>query len=106
MLRELNAVGARAVPAARRRVSSRSAGSGYLADALAAGDTTALPALLGACGAARALRDALRSGDIYVPGSRRYADPTAYLITPEAWSAAARRVLPSGRPARRPGRGA
>jgi hypothetical protein len=33
------------------------------------------------------LRDALRSGDVHVPGSRRYADPTAYLITPEAWPA-------------------
>lgn len=29
-----------------------------------------------------ALRDALRSGDVWVPGSRRYADPTAYLLGP------------------------
>lgn len=33
------------------------------------------------------LRDALRSGDVPVPGSRRFADPTAYLITAEAWPA-------------------
>lgn len=33
------------------------------------------------------LRDGLRSGDVYVPGSRRYADPTAYLTSPEAWAA-------------------
>jgi hypothetical protein len=33
------------------------------------------------------LRDALRSGDVHVPGSRRYADPTAYLIAHEAWPA-------------------
>jgi len=25
------------------------------------------------------LRDGLRSGDVYVPGSRRYADPATYL---------------------------
>ena len=28
-----------------------------------------------------ALRDGLRSGDVFVPGSRRYADPAAYLLT-------------------------
>jgi hypothetical protein len=32
------------------------------------------------------LRDGLRSGDVYVPGSRRYADPTSFLLTPEAWA--------------------
>ena len=31
------------------------------------------------------LRDALRSGDIHVPGSRRYANPTTYLIARDAW---------------------
>lgn len=34
-----------------------------------------------------ALRDGLRSGDVFVPGSRRYADPAAYLITPQEWTA-------------------
>ena len=59
---------------------------GYLDDAIAAGDATAyrhhweLIVLL-------CLRDALRSGDVYVPGSRRYANPMAYLIPPEAWPA-------------------
>ncbi|WP_433257500.1 hypothetical protein ACQPYK_20650 [Streptosporangium sp. CA-135522] len=33
-----------------------------------------------------ALRDGLRSGDIFVPGSRRYADPATYLYTPEQWA--------------------
>ncbi|MER5326293.1 Tn3 family transposase [Streptosporangium roseum] len=33
-----------------------------------------------------ALRDGLRSGDVFVPGSRRYADPATYLYTPEQWS--------------------
>ncbi|TDC90809.1 hypothetical protein E1292_43275 [Nonomuraea deserti] len=32
-----------------------------------------------------ALRDGLRSGDVFVPGSRRYADPGTYLFTPEQW---------------------
>ncbi|SUA73388.1 Transposase and inactivated derivatives, TnpA family [Nocardia otitidiscaviarum] len=31
------------------------------------------------------LRDGLRSGDVFVPGSRRYADPAAYLLTPQQW---------------------
>ncbi|MFG1709845.1 Tn3 family transposase [Nonomuraea sp. M3C6] len=57
--------------------------AGYL-DA-AAGDVTAyrhyweLAVLLG-------LRDVLRSGDIYVPGSRRYANPASFLLTPERWA--------------------
>jgi hypothetical protein len=32
------------------------------------------------------LRDGLRSGDVFVPGSRRYADPATYLYTPEQWT--------------------
>jgi Tn3 transposase DDE domain len=32
-----------------------------------------------------ALRDGLRSGDVYVPGSRRYADPASFLLTPQQW---------------------
>ena len=32
------------------------------------------------------LRDALRSGDIFVPASHRYADPSTYLFTPEQWA--------------------
>lgn len=32
------------------------------------------------------LRDGLRCGDIHVPGSRRYADPGSFLLTPEAWA--------------------
>jgi hypothetical protein len=33
-----------------------------------------------------ALRDGLRTGDVFVPGSRRYSDPAAYLLTPEKWA--------------------
>jgi TnpA family transposase len=32
------------------------------------------------------LRDGLRSGDVFVPGSRRYADPASFLLTPELWA--------------------
>jgi hypothetical protein len=33
-----------------------------------------------------ALRDGLRSGDVHVPGSRRYADPAAFLLTETQWA--------------------
>jgi hypothetical protein len=58
---------------------------GYLDAAHASGNTSAyrhfweLCTLLG-------LRNGLRTGDVYVPGSRRYADPAAYLLTTDAWS--------------------
>jgi hypothetical protein len=61
--------------------------AGYLAAAAEAGDITAfrhyweLAVLIG-------LRDGLRSGDIFVPGSRRYADPASFLLTPEQWEPA------------------
>jgi len=32
------------------------------------------------------LRDGLRSGDVFVPRSRRYADPSTYLYTPRQWA--------------------
>ncbi len=32
-----------------------------------------------------ALRDGLRSGDVHVPRSRRYADPASFLLTPQQW---------------------
>ncbi|MGH3868982.1 MAG: Tn3 family transposase [Pseudonocardiaceae bacterium] len=32
------------------------------------------------------LRDGLRSGDVFVPGSRRYADPTLFLLTEGQWA--------------------
>jgi hypothetical protein len=32
-----------------------------------------------------ALRDGLRSCDVHVPGSRRYADPASFLLTPQQW---------------------
>jgi hypothetical protein len=32
-----------------------------------------------------ALRDGLRSGNVHVPGSRRYADPASFLLTQQQW---------------------
>lgn len=31
------------------------------------------------------VRDGLRSGDVFVPGSRRYADPSSYLFSEQVW---------------------
>ena len=59
-----------------------------------------LPALLGALCVTLCLRDGLRSGDVFVPGSRRYADPSTYLYT--ARQRAPRQeeyCLPVGKPA-------
>ncbi|MGB7981402.1 MAG: Tn3 family transposase, partial [Candidatus Nanopelagicales bacterium] len=59
--------------------------AGYLAQARRSGDDVGyrhyweLCVLLG-------LRDGLRSGDVHVPGSRRYADSGSYLIPPTRWS--------------------
>jgi hypothetical protein len=85
VLAELYATGARKVPpdAPASFVPARFAG--YLDAAAAAGNVTGyrhyweLCVLLG-------LRDGLRSGDVSVPGSRRYADPASFLLTPEQWA--------------------
>lgn len=86
ILRGLNASGARKVPDAAPVDFVPTRWKGYLADAVTAGNATAyrhfweLAVLL-------CLRDGLRSGDVYVPGSRRYADPASYLYTQEQWQA-------------------
>jgi hypothetical protein len=36
-------------------------------------------------GASGVLGPGLRSGDVFVPGSRRYADTTSFLLTLEQW---------------------
>jgi hypothetical protein len=85
VLRELNASGARKVPddAPTRFVPTR--WRGYLEAAAKAGNVTAYRHYWELC-ALLALRDGLRSGDVWVPGSRRYADPAAYLLTPARWA--------------------
>ncbi len=85
MLRELNATNARKVFDDAPTGFVRTKWRGYLEESRKSGSVTAyrhyweLCVLLG-------LRDGLRSGDVYVPGSRRYADPAAYLLTPEQWA--------------------
>lgn len=84
MLRELNATGTRKVPEEAPTGFVPTKWRGYLDEARKSGNATAyrhyweLCVLLG-------LRAGLRSGDVYVPGSRRYADPAAYLLTSEQW---------------------
>jgi len=85
ILTELYATGARNVPAGAPVGFVPTKWAGYLVAAEQAGDVTAyrryweLAVLVG-------LRDGLRSGDIFVPGSRRYADPASFLLMPEAWA--------------------
>jgi TnpA family transposase len=85
ILRELNATGARKVPAGAPTGFVPARWRGYLDTTAKAGDTTGyrhyweLTVLL-------ALRDGLRTGDVYVPGSRRYSDPAEYLLTPSKWA--------------------
>lgn len=85
MLRELNATGTRKVPPEAPTGFVPTKWRGYLEEARKSGSATGfrhyweLCVLLG-------LRDGLRSGDVYVPGSRRYADPAAYLLTEEQWA--------------------
>ena len=83
-LRRLNASGARAVPPGVPTEFVPARWRGYLQDATAAGNTTGYRHYWELC-VLLCLRDALRCGDVYVPGSRRYANPTAYLISPQAW---------------------
>jgi len=93
----LNATGARKVPddAADEFVPTR--WRGYLARAAADGDVAGYRHYWELC-VLLALRDGLRCGDVFVPGSRRYADPASYLLTPAQWSGRRReRVLRPGR---------
>ena len=84
VLRELYGKGARKVPDGAPTAFVPARWRGYLEQAAKAGNTTAyrhyweLCTLLG-------LRDALRSGDVWVPGSRRYADPTTFLLPTSRW---------------------
>jgi hypothetical protein len=84
ILRELNATGARNVPTGAPTLFVPTRWQGYLDEAAAKGDTTAYRHYWELC-TLLALRDGLRSGDVYVPGSRRYDNPAAYLFTPAQW---------------------
>ncbi|WUI32705.1 Tn3 family transposase [Nocardia sp. NBC_00416] len=84
MLRELNATGRRKVFEEAPTGFVPAKWRGYLDAARKSGSTTAYRHYWELC-VLLALRDGLRSGDVYVPGSRRYADPAAYLLTGEQW---------------------
>lgn len=88
ILRVLNASGARRVPADAPTGFVPARWRGYL-------DTTAPTGTAPSSNSYRrywelcvllGLRDGLRSGDVFVPGSRRYSDPAAYLLTPDQWA--------------------
>lgn len=85
ILRELNATGARKVPANAPTGFVPARWRGYLDPAAKAGNVTAYRHYWELC-TLLALRDGLRTGDVFVPGSRRYSDPAAYLLTPAKWA--------------------
>ena len=80
----MNATGTRKVPAGAPIDFVPTRWQGYLAAAETAGDATAYRHYWELC-VLLALRDGLRSADVFVPGSRRYADPASYLMTVEEW---------------------
>jgi hypothetical protein len=84
ILTELYATGTRKVPAGAPVGFVPARYAGYLAASAEAGDVTGYRHYRELC-VLLALRDGLHSGDVFVPGSRRYADPASFLLTPEAW---------------------
>jgi len=85
VLRELNATGTRKVPGDAPSGFVPARWRGYLDDALKSGNSSAYRHYWELC-VLLALRDGLRCGDVFVPGSRRYADPAAYLMTRQKWA--------------------
>jgi hypothetical protein len=85
ILRELNATGARKVPGNAPTGFVPARWRCYLDTAEKAGNVTAYRHYWELC-TLLALRDGLRTGDVFVPGSRRYSDPAAYLLTPGKWA--------------------
>ena len=85
ILNELYATGTRKVPAGAATGFVPERWAGYLQAATKRGDVTAYRHYWELC-VLLALRDGLRSGDVHVPGSRRYADPAAFLLTETQWA--------------------
>ncbi len=88
ILRALNASGARRVPAGAPTGFVPARWRGYLDTTAPSGSSpssTSYRRYWELC-VLLALRDGLRSGDVFVPGSRRYSDPAAYLLTPDQWA--------------------
>lgn len=85
VLKDLNRLGGRKVPADAPAGFVPARYAGYLEQARKTGDETSYRHYWELC-VVLGLRNGLRSGDIYVPGSRRYADPSTYLFTPAQWA--------------------
>ncbi len=92
LLKAMNAEGRRHVPAGAPNGFVPARWRPYLDAARAAGDENRFKHYWELC-ALLALQGGLRSGEIWVQGSRRYANPATYLITPEAWPAQRAEVL-------------
>ncbi len=84
MLRELNATGRRRVPADAPADFVPTRWQGYLTVSEADGRAADYRHYWELSLLYR-LQAALRSGDVWVRGSRRYADPASYLIGAESW---------------------
>jgi TnpA family transposase len=84
LLQTMNAEGRRHVPADAPAGFVPARWQPYLATAKAAGDESAYKHYWELC-ALFALQGALRSGEVWVEGSRRYGDVASYLIPPEEW---------------------
>ncbi len=87
MLRELNATGRRKVFDDAPTGFVPTKWRGYLEEAHKSGNVTGYRHFWKLC-VLIGLRDGLRSGDVFMPGLRRYADPAAYLLTPVQWEPA------------------
>jgi TnpA family transposase len=85
VLKEMNRLGGRKVPAGAPTGFVPAKYADYLARARKSEQDTAYRHFWELC-VILCLRDGLRSGDVFVPGSRRYADPATYLYTPEQWA--------------------
>jgi hypothetical protein len=110
ILARLHATRARKVPDGAPDSFVPARWAGYLEKAAKDGNVVAYRHYWELC-VLMALRDGLRSGDVHVPGSRRYADPASFLLTPQPWDwrGAARQGRGADHPAAdrrgRPGRG-
>jgi len=84
ILARLHAARARKVPDGAPDSFVPARWAGYLEKAAKDGNVVAYRHYWELC-VLMALRDGLRSGDVHVPGSRRYADPASFLLTPQQW---------------------
>ncbi|GIH97778.1 DDE transposase [Planobispora siamensis] len=85
VLKELNRTGGRKVPGGAPTAFVPARYADYLQRARRSGEDAAFRHYWELC-VILCLRDGLRSGDVFVPGSRRYADPATYLYTAEQWA--------------------